>query len=105
MNIARVFPRRTNATPDDELAFTSPPTNELPHIDEVHISVAFTYDLPKANTLAEAWMKTGLPVKLGGPAYHAPGGEFTPGMYLKKGLVITSRGYRSCTPARSTPLI
>ena len=92
MNIARVFPRRTNATPDDELAFSSPPPNELPHIDEVHISVAFTYDLPKAYTLAEAWMKTGLPVKLGGPAYHAPGGEFTPGMYLKKGLVITSRG-------------
>lgn len=46
MKIARVFPRRTAATPDDPLAFTSlPPRKGLPEIDEVHVSVAFTYDM------------------------------------------------------------
>ena len=54
--IARAFPRRTRATPDDALAFTSaPPRDGLPNIDEVHISVAFTYDLERAYTLAEEW--------------------------------------------------
>lgn len=50
---ARVFPRRTNATPDDELAFTdAPPLLTLPPINEVHISVAVTYDLPRAEAEA-----------------------------------------------------
>ena len=51
--IARVFPRRTKATPDDALAFTGePPLLELPEIDEVHISVAFTYycNAPKSTS-------------------------------------------------------
>lgn len=92
MNFARVFPRRTKATPDDALAFTTPPPRELPEIDAVHVSVAFTYDMEKACALAEAWMKTGLPVNMGGPAFSEPGGDFVPGRYLKKGYVITSRG-------------
>jgi hypothetical protein len=90
--IARVFPRRTRATPDDALAYTTPPPKELPDITGIHVSVAFTYDMPKAVKLAEAWMKTGLPVSMGGPAFNAPGGGFIPGLYLKKGNVITSRG-------------
>lgn len=91
--IARVFPRRTRATPDDELAFTSePPRDGLPDIDEVHVSVTFTYDMDKANDLAEKWNRLGIPVRMGGPAFHEPGGDFVPGMYLKKGYVITSRG-------------
>lgn len=95
--IARVFPRKTNATPDDALAFFYAPPAELPDIDEVHISVAFTYDLPKAEQLAESWLKTGLPVKMGGPALYQAGGDFTPGRYLKEGYVITSRGCdRNC---------
>ena len=92
MKIARVFPRRTNATPDDELAFTTPPPKILPDIDEVHVSVTFTYDMEKAEQLAEAWYKTGLPVMMGGPAFNETGGEFVPGRYLKHGYVITSRG-------------
>lgn len=92
MRIARVFPRRTNATPVDDLVFTTPPPKELPDIDEVHVSVAFTYDMAKAEALAGAWGKTGLPVKLGGPALNEPGGDFVPGKYLKHGYVITSRG-------------
>jgi len=92
MTIARVFPRKTKATPDDALAFTGPPPKGIDGIDEVHISVAFSYDLPKAESLAEAWHKTGVPVRMGGPALGQPGGDFVPGMYLKQGYVITSRG-------------
>ena len=72
--------------------FTTPPPKVLPDITEVHVSVAFTYDLPKAEQLAERWMKAGLPVKMGGPAFNMPGGDFVPGLYLRKGHVITSRG-------------
>lgn len=92
MRIARVFPRRTNATPDDVLSFTGLPPKEPPEVDEVHVSVTFTYDMEKADRLAEAWTKNGLPVKLGGPAYDDPGCDFTPGLYLRKGYILTSRG-------------
>jgi len=92
MLLARVFPRRTAATPDDELVFTSGPPKKLTYISEVHVSVAFTYDLPEAERLAELWARTGVPVKMGGPAMNEPGGDFIPGRYLKKGYVITSRG-------------
>ena len=92
MKIARVFPRRTKATPDDSLAFTGPPPKTPPDVDAVHVSVAFTYDLPRAEQLIRAWEKTGLPVKLGGPALNEPGGDFVPGRYLRPGYVLTSRG-------------
>jgi hypothetical protein len=93
MRIARVFPRRTNATPTDRLAFSMmlPPV-AMPEVDEIHFSVAFTYDIPKAEAWAEQWRVLGVPIKFGGPAYGNPGGEFEPGMYLKPGYVITSRG-------------
>ena len=77
--LARVFPRKTNATPDDGLAFFNAPPRFLPHIDEVHVSVTFSYDMERAETLAEAWMQTGIPVKMGGPAFNQPGGDFKPG--------------------------
>ena len=92
LKIARVFPRRTKATPTDELVFTKPPPKILPDIDEVHVSVTFSYDLDKAEELMESWEKTGLPIKIGGPVFGLPGGDFTPGLYLKHGYVITSRG-------------
>lgn len=92
MRIARVFPRRTNATPDDELAFTGSPPKTLSDVDQIHVSVTFTYDLEKAERLAEAWARLGVPVKMGGPAFNEPGGDFVPGLYLKEGYVITSRG-------------
>lgn len=91
MKTARVFPRITNATPHDEYAFYDAPGMFLPPIDEVHISVAFTYDLPQAERLARQWEHIA-PVRIGGPALDEPGGEFVPGMYLKPGYVITSRG-------------
>lgn len=93
MKIARIFPRKTKASPDDPLAFFDvPPLLFPPEIDEVHISCAFTYDIPRAEWLADQWSALGKPVKIGGPAYNERGGDFVPGRYLKKGYVITSRG-------------
>ena len=88
--VARVFPRKTNASPDDELAFFGPPPNGI-EVDEVHVNVTFSYDLERAVELYTAWENIA-PIKMGGPALGDKGGNFTPGMYLKKGYVITSRG-------------
>lgn len=93
--VARVFPRKTKATPDDEWAFVgSLPRSILRNggIDEVHISVTWTYDIPRAEKLVKSWEKLGVPVKIGGPAFGDRNGDFTPGMYVKKGYVFTSRG-------------
>jgi hypothetical protein len=93
MRIARVFPRRTQATPTDELAFIGePPLLSAPEVDEVHVSCAFTYDRKEAERLAKAWEALGVPVQVGGPAYGKPSGEHIPGMYVKPGIVFTSRG-------------
>ncbi|MCL2076326.1 MAG: hypothetical protein FWH15_07820 [Betaproteobacteria bacterium] len=88
MKLLRVFPRRTKATPDDGLCR---PPDLFDEADEVHISVAFAYDIPKAENLAEQWRHVA-PVKLGGPAYGDAALEFVPGRYLKHGYTITSRG-------------
>jgi hypothetical protein len=88
----RVFPRRTNATPDDELAFTDGPP--LWHIDghDVMVSCTFTYDKPRAEQLADQWQRQGYKVQIGGPAYDDRGDEFVQGRFVKPGYVITSRG-------------
>lgn len=59
--------------------------------DEVHVSVAFTWDLPAAERLAKEWQSVA-PVSIGGPATGAQGGGYVPGMYVKRGYVLTSRG-------------
>ena len=111
--IIRVFPRRTKATPDDALAFIGSPTKDfLASLDadtdcemlaqakerrEVHVSTVFTYDIPKAMKLTEDWYRAGFSVHLGGPAFNSPSEGFVPGMYLKNGYIITSRGCdKSC---------
>ena len=53
-----MFPRRTNASPDDGLAFFEPPPRFLPPLAEIHVSVTFTYDIPNAEALAQAYSKT-----------------------------------------------
>jgi len=89
--ILRIFPQRTNATPDDsDVRINTTPTL-FDQADEVHISVAFTWDIPRAEYLAHQW-KYVAPVKIGGPAFNESGGDFIPGMYMKNGYVITSRG-------------
>ena len=94
MRIARVFPRKTGMTPDDALAFVGEPTIDAlaQEPDAVHISVTFTYDLERAEELYESWQLLGVPVEVGGPAFDDRMGDFTPGMYLKEGITVTSRG-------------
>lgn len=95
MPVARVFVTKTSMTPDDEYAYINcpPPLLAMPEdITEVHISVTFTWDMPRAEWLARQWEAVGVPVKVGGPAYNLPGGEFIPGMYVRRGMTITSRG-------------
>ncbi len=91
MRIARVFPRRTNATPVDDLAFVGAPGLFPPDVEEVHVSVAFTWDIPEAQRLARAWVRVA-PVRIGGPAFNRRSGQFVPGIYVKPGYTITSRG-------------
>ena len=91
--IIRVFPRRTNATPDDELVRVGIGPGFLDEADEIHISATFTKDLPFAEILAAEWRFANIaPVKIGGPATGERGENFDPGMYVKRGYVITSRG-------------
>jgi len=89
--ILRIFPTETRATPDDENVRIRCYPTLFDDADEVHISVAFTWDIPWAEKAARAWQAVA-PVKVGGPAYNEVGGDFVPGMYMKKGYVITSRG-------------
>lgn len=89
--IARVFPRRTTATPNDPLAFVGMPPSTPPDVDAVHVSVTWTYDMAAAERLAEAWASVAQ-VTIGGPACGDRGEGFTPGLYLRHGYVLTSRG-------------
>lgn len=102
MRLIRVFPRKTKATPRDELArFDTPKSKRerarvgLPDLlddaDEIHVSVTFTWDRPRAERLAEAW-RVVAPVKIGGVAYGDTSLEFIPGRYVRDGYTITSRG-------------
>ncbi len=91
--IIRVFPRRTKATPTDPDVRTGPPQfwDAWERADQIHISVTFPWDMRRAEWLAQQWRPLGK-VRLGGPATGQRGEEFTPGMYLREGYTITSRG-------------
>jgi hypothetical protein len=88
--IIRVFPHRTKATPHDPLAVIGEP-DMFSEADRVHISVTFTWHLKEADRLYRLWKQVA-PTEIGGPATGERGADFTPGMYLKRGYVITSRG-------------
>ena len=97
-SIARVFPRKTKASPVDSLSFFGAPTIEnladciKADVTQVHISVTFTWDIETAEGLYYAWQVLGVPVEVGGPAFDDRMGDFTPGMYLRDGYIFTSRG-------------
>jgi hypothetical protein len=91
MKIIRVFPRRTKATPDDDLVRIGTGPSLFDEADEIHISVAFSWDRKEADRLYRAWRPVAKTL-LGGPATFQASGEFTPGLYLKRGHTITSRG-------------
>jgi len=106
MVVIRIFPRKTALTPEDTLSFypegRKPKTGWMPPIPveyfngdtSIHISVTFTHDLPQAERIAQSLtgICQGTSVTLGGPATGVRGEAFTPGLYLKEGCTITSRG-------------
>lgn len=106
----RVFARKTAWSPPDVDAWYSAPEimwggNGQP----VNVSCTFTYDKRRAEYLAGEWTLAGYDVSLGGPAYDDAGSDFTPGLYLKHGAVITSRGCNNhcwfcCVPPREGKL-
>lgn len=89
--IIRVFPTKTKATPTDDMVRIRTTPSLFDQADEVHISVAFTWDLKWADWAEKQWRAVA-PVRIGGPAFNEKGGNFVPGMYMKHGYVITSRG-------------
>lgn len=93
MKIARVFPTRTSMSPIDKDAYFGPPGLFASQgYDEIHISTVFTWDIEKAEWLKDQWEMIA-PVKIGGPGTNGESSdEFEPSMYLKKGIVVTSRG-------------
>ena len=78
-------------SPADPDAYFGPPELFMPTYDEVHISVAFTWDIEKAEWLKRQWDHIA-PARIGGPAVAGEGDGFTPGMYLRPGVTLTSRG-------------
>lgn len=90
--VARVFPRRTRATPKDELAFVGDPPLWPVECDEVHVSCSFTWDASECLRIGKAWQAQGYRVCIGGPGLGCRAEEFVPGRYLAPGYVITSRG-------------
>jgi hypothetical protein len=93
-----VFPRRTAWTPKDELAFIGNPPLFRSEDQPVKVSVTFTWDIAEGKRLQKEWANYYSDVQLGGPAFGDPGGEFTPGMFLKEGVTITSRGCSNKCP-------
>lgn len=96
LDVIRVFPCRNKWTPDDDMAFVGdlpleqfrPGTPNTP----VMVSVTFTWWRKRAEEIAESWRSHYKNVRVGGPAYDDPGAEFIPGMFLKQGCTITTRG-------------
>jgi hypothetical protein len=69
--IARVFPRRTTATPTDALAFTTGPGLFPPQVDEMHIPVRSSYDMARAEQLVSHTSRMApLSTTLGTASYH-----------------------------------
>lgn len=89
----RIFPRRTAATPTDSQAFVGEVPRDIEDSPLIAVSCTFSWDKPLAEKLAdEASRRFNVPVVLDGPAYGHRGGPFTPGVFLKEGYVVTSRG-------------
>ena len=97
--IIRVFTARTSYTPDDDYAFVGMPPIVIPEHDEIHVSCIFTWERELAENLAFQWEgRTNKPVLLGGPAFGSPVEGFTPGLYIKRNIIFTTRGCNNNCP-------
>lgn len=94
--ILRVFPRRTSQTPADAYAVIGSPLFLPKDIVEVHVSCLFTWDRPLCEDLVHVYERRlpGIPVQLGGPAIEGSNTDdvFVPGLYVRRGVIHTSRG-------------
>ncbi len=88
----RIFPYRTSYTPDDPLVFIGEPPLFRPPDMPVRVSCTFTWDMEQCEALAASWAQYYSDVQVGGPAYGSPCDTFTPGQFVKKGIIFTSRG-------------
>lgn len=102
--LIRVFPRKTNMTPVDDMVFIGDPPLFRPEADEVHVSCCFTWDVDEAYRLQEAWSLYYDDVRIGGPAVSGSHGEFVPGRYVKEGVIITHRGCNRRCPWCLVPI-
>ena len=100
MQIIRVFPRKTSFTPTDDLAFVGehPLPLFMPKADEVHVSVAFSWDVEEGYRLKSWWEQFYSVVKIGGPAFGGYQEQSIPGMYIKSGVTFTTRGCNNNCP-------
>ena len=92
MRIARVFATKTKMCPNDKDSYFNVPDLFTPIYDEIHISVTFTWAIKRGYELMESWRSKSMFVKIGGPAFDDSGNGFSPGTYLREGIIITSRG-------------
>jgi len=92
--ILRVFVERTSMTPNDEMVRVGMPDfpGMMPDVDEVHISVLFTWQMERAEKLKTEYRMYYKNVRIGGVPYGSPCDRFKNGMYLRKGIIITTRG-------------
>ena len=88
----RVFPRATKWTPDDDGVYIGDPPLFRPDKAIVKVSCSFTWDIPEAERLQRAWSTYYDDVRLGGPAFGDRDGPFVAGVFLKRGVTITTRG-------------
>ena len=94
----RVFPHRNKWTPIDDLVFIGDPPLILPPEMPVRVSCTFTWDKEEALRLQRSWSRFYQDVQVGGPAFNDAGDEFEPGLFIKEGVVITSRGCNDSCP-------
>lgn len=93
MKIARVFCSKTSYCPIDEHAYFDVPDMLTPKdYDKVYVSCTFSWDIERAFYLKKSWRDHGKIVIAGGPAFLSNASEFIPGMFVKQGVVFTSRG-------------
>jgi len=94
-------------TPRDDYAFVGMPSMFRPEVDEVHISITFTWDRDKKDKeagqnyielLRLAWLQYYPIVKVGGCAFNSPANGYIPGLYIRKGIIFTSRGCNNQCP-------
>jgi len=95
MKLLRVFVHKTSQTPIDEYTTIGFPNLFMPtDVDEVHISTVFSWNIEKALRLKRNYEQYYPKVLVGGPAFangnYDP--HFTLGLYVKKGITITTRG-------------